>query len=300
MCQINYVDEFNTFIRYARNNQLTGRERLLWTALFAIANERAIYNPVTQSYDWPTGFFAVPNGELSLNSTLDKRGIESVRNSLKQRGILDFKKGSGNTRPAEYKIHYLSLDIRYKNVPDYVPMNVPMNAPGYVPMNVPMNAPGSAEVGYKNAPIFINNKYKLNTGININNYSAADGDSAGAESAVDSYLHWAGLNLTEYNGMDAAAQKAIGQITRRLFAAFCGREPTSPDEAYVFQALRTLSADQGTPYDENCVQLLSYAFDAAAARGCSGDWNYINGVVKNLYCRGIRTLADAEDYDAGA
>ena len=51
--KVNYVDELNTFMRYARSNALTGRERLLWIALFTIANERATYNAMTKEYELP-------------------------------------------------------------------------------------------------------------------------------------------------------------------------------------------------------------------------------------------------------
>lgn len=119
-------------MRYAKNNGLSARERLLWIALFTIANDRATYNEQTKEYDWPEDFIPVPNGELTLQSTLDKRGIETVRNTLKQRGLIDFIPGMKNKRMPMYKMLYLSVDVGYKTVPNDVPK--------------------SSEVGYKNAP----------------------------------------------------------------------------------------------------------------------------------------------------
>ena len=176
MANVNFVDEFNCFQRYARNNQLSGRERLLWMALFAVANDRAIYNAQTRCFDWPEAYFPVPNGELTLHSTLDKRGIEAVRNSLKQRGLIDFQPGNKNKKPPCYKLLYLSLDVGYKMVPNGVPRDAPSmdskkdigceNAPNDDPNNVPNIDPNSVpkegDFGCKNAPIYINNKYKYN------------------------------------------------------------------------------------------------------------------------------------------
>ena len=93
MSKVNFVNEFNLFMRYARNNGLSLRERMLWIALFHIANDRAIYNEQTQEYDWPEGLFFVSHGELYSFCCLDKRSIETLRNSLKQRGLIDFKPG---------------------------------------------------------------------------------------------------------------------------------------------------------------------------------------------------------------
>ena len=51
MSKVNFISEFNLFMRYARNNNLSLRERMLWIALFYIANDRATYNEQTQEYD---------------------------------------------------------------------------------------------------------------------------------------------------------------------------------------------------------------------------------------------------------
>ena len=149
--KVNYVDELNTFMRYARSNALTGRERLLWIALFTIANERATYNAMTKEYDWPGGFFPVPNGELGLQSTLDKRGIETVRNSLKQRGLIDFQPGQ-KKKPPEYRMNYLSVGIGYKIVPNDVPNNVPNRVPNDAPIRVPNDVPNRVP---NSAPLYI-------------------------------------------------------------------------------------------------------------------------------------------------
>ena len=43
-------------------------------------------------------------------------------------------------------------------------------------------------------------------------------------------------------------------------------------------------------------ELLAYAFDQASMAGAV-NWNYINGIYKNFYTRGIKTADDAYDFD---
>ncbi len=148
MSKVNFVSEFNLLMRYARNNGLSMRERMLWIALFYIANDRATYNEQTKDYDWPDGFIPVSNGELNLYCCLDKRAIDTLRNSLKQRGLIDFVPGLKNKRNPAYRLKYLSVNVGYKNVPNDVPNDVtndaPNNVPNHAPNDVPNNAPNTS------------------------------------------------------------------------------------------------------------------------------------------------------------
>ena len=141
MSKVNFISEFNLFMRYARNNNLSLRERMLWIALFYIANDRATYNEQTQEYDWPDGFIPVSNGELNLYCCLDKRGIDTLRNSLKQRGLIDFTPGLKNKKNPTYRLCYLSVNVGYKNVPNDVPNNDTNSVPNTVPNAVPNTVP---------------------------------------------------------------------------------------------------------------------------------------------------------------
>ena len=141
MSKVNFISEFNLFMRYARNNNLSLRERMLWIALFYIANDRATYNEQTQEYDWPDGFIPVSNGELNLYCCLDKRGIDTLRNSLKQRGLIDFTPGLKNKKTPTYRLCYLSVNVGYKNVPNDVPNNDTNSVPNTVPNAVPNTVP---------------------------------------------------------------------------------------------------------------------------------------------------------------
>lgn len=299
MSSINYIDEFNLFMRYARNYQLSGRERLLWIALFTIANDRAIYNAQAREYEWPTDFFPVPNGELSLHSTLDKRGIESVRNSLKQRGLIDFHPGSRNARPAEYKINYLSVNVGYKTVPNDAPSNVPKNAPNIIPNSVPNSVPSNVTSNVpSNAPLLIDIDYIQSRDNLFISYDGDDKSREGTESAISEYLQWSGITVEDYFVTNPALKEALCRATLRLFDSFGGRQATKTDAAYVLSMTRSYQGGMWV-LDTDRLQLLTYCFEQASRKGCPGNWKYIGGCMRNLDQRGIKTIADIEDYEFG-
>lgn len=155
MGSVNYVAEFEAFMRYAEDNLLCGRERLLWIALFHSANRRKTWNAQTGEYEWPEGFFVVTNDTLHSNACLDKRGVAEIRNSLKQRGLIDFIKGEKNKAHPQYKINYLT--VGRKNAPNNAPNDVPKHAPNDAPNHTPTDAPG--------APPYSNINTRGNTGI---------------------------------------------------------------------------------------------------------------------------------------
>lgn len=183
MSKVNFVSEFNLFMRYARDNSIPMRERMLWIALFYVANDRATFNEQTQDYDWPDEFISVSNSELNLYCCLDKRGIETLRNSLKQRGLIDFRSGEKNKRNPSYRLNYLSIDVGYKKVPNDVPNitpndvpnSVPNITPNYVPNITPNYAPNSVPnvaenhsvLGTKMSPTLP--PFNINKRVNINN-----------------------------------------------------------------------------------------------------------------------------------
>lgn len=148
MCRVNFLKEFNLIMRYSKQYGLSLRERMLWIALLYIANDRAVYDEQIGAYDWPDDYFPVSNGELELESTLDKRAISTVRNSLKQRGLVDFRPGMKNVRVPEYRLIYRSLNVGCKIVPNDVPNMSPRVYPTnpqectqHVPNSVPNEPP---------------------------------------------------------------------------------------------------------------------------------------------------------------
>lgn len=184
MCKINFVSEFREFMRYAMQNGLSARERNLWIALFYLANDRARYNEQTGDYDWPDDFFLVANSELNLHSTLDKRGIDTVRNTLKQRGLIDFLPGERNKKNPSYRMHYLTagenVDIGYKNAPNRVPNKPPteyptkpQQSPKHAPRIIPNMPPFYINKIYSRTILDIND-FKKDLNINDNNWETSD------------------------------------------------------------------------------------------------------------------------------
>ena len=107
-----------------------------------------------------------------------------------------------------------------------------------------------------------------------------------------------------YFGVTPEIRAEVEAFTNAAFSRFAKRQPTENDDAQAFMALYSSREDPGTgnwimtiPRDNK--DLLLYAFEAASNAGKPGDWRYINGVLTKLRQRGIRTLRDAEDYDAG-
>lgn len=161
MSKVNFVSEFRSIMRYSMQYGLSLRERMLWIALFYIANDRAVYDEQTGAYDWPDDYFAVSNAELGLYCTLDKRGIDTLRNSLKQRGLIDFAKGQRNARNPEYRLNYLSMNVGCKTVPNDIPNHAPNNAPNGIPNKPPLPKYSIEKIDYQKK-LGIDNAYRVN------------------------------------------------------------------------------------------------------------------------------------------
>ena len=141
MSQINFVAEFRAIMEACRRDSVPGRTRLLWIALFYLANDRAQEDEQTGAWEWPDEFFPVNNAELATHCPLEKRALLEARNRLKQMGVIDFKAGDNAMKPAKYRMKYLSASQWCKNAPQGVPQGVPQHAPQGVPQHAPQGVP---------------------------------------------------------------------------------------------------------------------------------------------------------------
>ena len=141
MSQINFVAEFRAIMETCRRDSVPGRTRLLWIALFYLANDRAREDEQTGAWEWPDEFFPVNNAELATHCPLEKRAILEARNRLKQMGVIDFKAGDNAMKPAKYRIKYLSVSQRCKIAPQHAPQEAPQHAPQEAPQHAPQGAP---------------------------------------------------------------------------------------------------------------------------------------------------------------
>lgn len=132
------------------------------------------------------------------------------------------------------------------------------------------------------------------------------GDDARARASEEISDFAAGRDMDPslYFGVTPEIHAEVEAFTDAAFSRFAKRPPTENDDAQAFMALYSSREDPLTgnwimtiPRDNK--DLLLYAFEAASNAGKPGDWRYINGVLSKLRQRGIRTLREAEDYDAG-
>ena len=132
------------------------------------------------------------------------------------------------------------------------------------------------------------------------------GDDARARASeeISDFAAGRGMDPSLYFGVTPEIHAEVEAFTDAAFSRFAKRPPTENDDAQAFMALYSSREDPGTgnwimtiPRDNK--DLLLYAFEAASNAGKPGDWRYINGVLSKLRQRGIRTLQEAEDYDAG-
>ena len=132
------------------------------------------------------------------------------------------------------------------------------------------------------------------------------GDDARARASEEISDFAAGRDMDPslYFGVTPEIHAEVEAFTDAAFSRFAKRPPTENDDAQAFMALYSSREDPLTgnwimtiPRDNK--DLLLYAFEAASNAGKPGDWRYINGVLTKLRQRGIRTLQEAEDYDAG-
>lgn len=146
-------------------------------------------------------------------------------------------------------------------------------------------------------------KDRLELGKDRLNNVYGDGHPAATAKIVRNYLQNRDLDPSQFFGTDEELMKEVREITDSIFAIFGTRPATDTDAALVFQQITDYTP---TPYDVNTAgrsistnrsQLLFYAFEQAAKVGMHGNWNYIEGVLRNLAQRGITTLGDAEIYD---
>ena len=141
MSQINFVAEFRAIMETCRRDSVSGRTRLLWIALFYLANDRALEDEQTGAWEWPDEFFPVNNAELATHCPLEKRALLEARNRLKQMGVIDFKAGDNAMKPAKYRMKYLSASQWCKNAPQGVPQHAPQGVPQHVPQDAPQGVP---------------------------------------------------------------------------------------------------------------------------------------------------------------
>mgnify|MGYP007084305133 CR=1 FL=1 len=214
MSQVNFIQNFRYFMEYGKRNKLTSYERIFYLSLFYLANEMAMQD---EKHEWPDDYFPVSNSEIKVLTDFGDRAIRETRNSLKQKGLIDFKKGDRKISDPEYRISYMKR-VGYKVIPSLIseqgidcenapnsvpnsrekgvigcenaPNTVPNSVPNSVPNTVPNTVPNDVVIGCENAPnkpvsssIYknININTKINTKVNTKSNPILSGERMGTE-----------------------------------------------------------------------------------------------------------------------
>lgn len=129
--------------------------------------------------------------------------------------------------------------------------------------------------------------------------SISGGDDAreAVKSCLD-FFHSRGLILRDWYGTSEELTQVVNNLTDLIFQRFTDRKHTYADMTAVFHVIAEYNPDTGVrKIQKDSLDLLLYSFEQAAMAGKPGNWNYINGILANLAQRGIKTLADAENFD---
>lgn len=210
MSQINFVSEFRAITDTCRRECIPGRARLLWIALFTLANDRAKISDDGDTWEWPDDFFPVSNSELEANCPLEKRAMLEARNRLKQLGVIDFRAGESQHKPAKYKLIYQTSGWRYKNVPPNVPPQVPPQVPRTAPQDV---------------PFYINTEYKNNADKKgVYSHTSDQRRPSDARARLDdTYIDANGEEMPcRYDGAFQTSEKARAAVAQRILDGFFG------------------------------------------------------------------------------
>ena len=268
MSQQNFVEQFRLFMEYARKNSMHSRECMLWVSLFYLANEEATYNAETQTYEWPDEFFEVSNGELNSYGRFDKQAVESLRNRLKQRGLIDFIKGNRNSATPMYKINYF-IKAGNKIIPNNTPNSHSNNNANHIPNNTPNNHSNSSANHIPNNTPFI---------LNINN--TIPGDSGIGSGYFDD-------EEEQEEERSARARARAQEEVLGAWKTFYGREPAPFVVDELAQRVVTLEFDDG---------VISEAIRAAAWRNASSPMDYIASLLADWSKHHVKTTRDLEEY----
>lgn len=135
-------------------------------------------------------------------------------------------------------------------------------------------------------------------------FSGGDGGArAESDSFFDEagdYLLSRGLIPESWFGQAPELAANVRRFADSLFERIWGRAAGPTDYGRVFNCIVDREREDGAQrcrLNEKRRDLLMYAFEAAAAAGHTGEWDYVYGVLRRLAVRGIADLGDAEEYE---
>ncbi len=121
---MNYLREINAFYDWLETNSMSTSCIALWHALMAINNKAG----------WADEF-TVAISTLETKTGLKKKTIERCRNTLEQKGLIDWRERKGN-QSAIYNMNSLCVIYDPQTVPQYVAQSVSQDVPQHVAQSV--------------------------------------------------------------------------------------------------------------------------------------------------------------------
>lgn len=270
VCPLNYIAEIRAFFDWIMFNPIPSDAQALWHALMYLNNKCAV--KVGDEWLWRVEF-SVSNTTLLSILQFSRTQLDRMRNVLIQSGRIRYKKGKGNQcgtyRMIPFDTHYVTQSVTQPDTQTVTQM-------------------------WHNPCTLINN----NNNSNFNNLFGVDGGyaPAPAQEELSAFLE----STNAYFGITEELKGEVAEFTHSLFKRFCSRKPTEQDIVMAFHYIREAKQVDGIwvmRFPDAKKELLEYAFEAAGTAGHL-NWNYIAGIYRNFFARGINSREDAEWYDA--
>ena len=257
---VNYVREHIRFMEYATDEHLTSSERLLWYALMHIFNQRA------QGNVWPDEFVRISNDRLLTFCPMKYDTLSAARNTLKQRGLIEYTKGEKNKLSPAYRMIY------------------------FYPQYIPSESENDAE-GYPEKSDYLGGNMGGNPGGNMGGKS---GGKSGGNSGdiILNYTKNKTIRNPDFEEDDEDAEDSRAYARAREEAARAWRISFGED-AYPLVLDRLARTATAMKFEDG---VLTAAIRAAAFKGAKSPIDYIVTVLSDWYYQKIRTVEDADEY----
>ena len=268
---VNYVREHIRFMEYATDEHLTSSERLLWYALMHVMNQRA------QGKVWPEEFIRISNDRLLSYCPMKYDTLAAARNSLKQRGLIEYTRGDKNKVSPAYRMIYF--------YPEYLAPDTESDAEemdaGPVYPKIPDKKAGIPEKSDKNSPktLFYPEKSDYmggNMGGNMGDYSI-------------NYTVKENLNSPDEEDDDEQEElraRAYARAEAAWKIHFGRKAPPALLRDLSWRAI-ILGMDE---------EVLALAIEMAARNGAASPPGYITRLLTDWNEQHIHTAADVERY----
>lgn len=259
---VNYVREHIRFMEYATDEHLTSSERLLWYALMHIMNQRA------QGKVWPDEFIRISNDRLLSYCPMKYDTIAAARNSLKQRGLIEFSPGEKNKKSPAYRMIYF--------YPEYV---------------APDTESDADLAGYPKKSDYLGGNMGGNIGYNIGgNMGGKSGGNTGDFILNNTERYNRNLKSFEDDEEDEEDISARARAREEAVSAWkmsFGREPTPAIAEGLVNRAVSLGFEAG---------VLGRAIEMASRNSMGSPFAYICKVLADWKTQKVKTLEDAEEY----